>query len=104
MLKYKKYANGLQNFSIYQANVTPDRFWNLKVGRQSPAHRIRKAHVAVASHWIMGVGPAPPAWSELGLRVVPTAKKLRADHGDGAYTLTLGGEPSEYARKWLRGR
>jgi hypothetical protein len=22
--KYKKYANGLQNFSIYQANVTPD--------------------------------------------------------------------------------
>ena len=74
--KYKKYANGLQNFSIYQANVTPDGFWNLKVGRQNPAHRISKAHVAVASHWIMSVGPAPPAWSanELGLRVVPTAK------------------------------
>ena len=104
--KYKKYANGLQNFSIYQANVTPDGFWNLKVGRQSPAHRIRKAHVAVASHWIMGRRACPARLVRKRARPAscPNRQKLRADHGDGAYTLTLGGEPSEYARKWLRCR
>ena len=84
--KYKKYANGLQNFSIYQANVTPDGFWNLKVGRQNPAHRIRKAHVAVASR------PSPPAWSEneLGLRVVPTAKNYAPTMGTALTRSRLG--------------
>lgn len=90
--KYKKYANGLQNLSIYQANVTPDGFWNLKVDRQNPAHRISKAHVAVASHWIMGVGPAPPAWSanEFGLRVVPTAKNHAPTIGTALTRSRLG--------------
>jgi hypothetical protein len=78
----------------------------LKVDRQSPAHRIRKAHVAVASHWIMGRRASPARLIRKRTRPASCSnrRKLRADHGDGAYTLTLGGEPSEYARKWLRCR
>jgi hypothetical protein len=103
--KYKKYANGLQNFRIYQANVTPDIFWNLKVGRQNPAHRISKAHVAVASHWIMGrrACPARLDRKRSPCELSQPPKTTRRPWGRRLHAHAWG-ESSEYARKWLRRR